>query len=87
MLAHLGRGAVALAAIAGLSTPVRSQVTITGTVRASRHDPLPAAVVQVRGTAYTTQTTEDGRYRLVLAESPESVTVVARRIGFVPQSR
>ena len=87
MLAHLGRGAIALAVMAVVSDPLHSQVTITGTVRASRHDPLSAAVVQVRGTAYTVQTTESGRYRLMLAESPESVTVVARRIGFVPQSR
>ena len=87
MLAYLGRGAVALAVMAVVSDPVHSQVTITGTVRASRNDPLAAAVVQVRGTAYTTQTTEAGHYRLVLAESSESVTVVARRIGFVPQSR
>ena len=87
MLVHLGRGAVALAVMAVVSDPLHSQVTITGTVRASRTDPLAAAVVQIRGTAYSTQTTETGQYRLVLAESPESVTMVARRIGFVPQTR
>ena len=87
MLVQLGRGAIALAVMVVLSDPLHSQVTITGTVRASRNDPLSAAVVQVRGTAYTTQTTEAGQYRLVLSESPESVTVVARRIGFVPQTR
>jgi Mg-chelatase subunit ChlD len=96
MLAHLARplGAISLPALfAFVAAPaLRQNTTITGTVRGDGRAPLAGAVVQIAGTRHSSTTTEDGRYRLIVPAAAvdtmaDSVTLVARRIGFMPQSR
>src|SRR5688500_7220008 len=90
MRAHL-RTLPALLAIA--AAPALAQTTITGTVRDERNEPLPGAIVQVAGTHHGSAATgKDGRYSVTVPRSAldtiaDSVTVLARRIGFTPQSR
>ncbi len=90
MLAHLRTLPVLLAVVAA---PAFSQTTISGAVRGERNEPLPGAVVQVAGTHHgSAATSKDGRYSVTVPRSAldtisDSVTVIARRIGFAPQSR
>jgi Mg-chelatase subunit ChlD len=79
-----------LALFAGTATPALSQ-TISGTVRDDRRAPLSGAVIQIAGTHDGFTTSDNGRYRLVLPRSlpdkSDSVTIIARRIGFEPMTR
>lgn len=90
MLAHLRTLPALLAVVAA---PALSQTTISGNVRDERNEPLPGAVVQIAGTHHgSAATSKDGRYSLTVPRSvldtmADSVTVIARRIGFAPQSR
>jgi len=91
MLARLVRRAGAFALLGAVAAPAESQTVITGTVRGERAAPLTGAYVTVAGTSSGVPTSDSGRYRLVVparvADASDSVTVVARRIGFQPQSR
>jgi Mg-chelatase subunit ChlD len=90
MFANLvGRGAV-LALLGATATPALSQTIITGTVRGERSAPLAGAFVQIVGAHDGVTTNDSGRYRLEvrgLTDKSDSLTVIARRIGFAPMTR
>jgi Mg-chelatase subunit ChlD len=91
MFANFVRRGRALALIGVTATPLLSQTIITGTVRVERGGPLSGAVVQVTGTHGGVPTNDNGRYRLELPrglpDRSDSVTLVARRIGYQPMTR
>ena len=90
MFACLVRCSAVLALFGATATPALSQ-TISGTVRGDRTGPLSGAVVQIAGTHDGITTSDNGRYRLALphglSDKSDSVTIIARRIGFEPLSR
>lgn len=91
MFAKIVRRSAVLALIVVSPAPARAQATITGTVRVAGGAPLGGTVVQIAGTRASVTTSDSGRYRLevptTLPDKSDSVTVVARRIGFEPMSR
>jgi Mg-chelatase subunit ChlD len=91
MFASLVRSSSILALLGVTATPVLSQTIITGVVRAKSSGPLVSAMVQITGTHAGVQTNEAGRYRLEipreLTPKDDSVTIVARRIGFQQLTR
>ena len=86
MSANLVRRFGALALLGFTTAPALSQTVITGTVRVERGRPLQGTVIQVVGTKLSSQTNDNGRYRFEIPrgvpDKPDSVTVVARSIGF-----
>jgi Mg-chelatase subunit ChlD len=90
MFANLVRVGGVLVLLGATATPALSQ-TISGTVRDDRNAPLSGAVVQIAGTHDGVATSDNGRYRLELPRSlpdkSDSVTIIARRIGFAPMTR
>jgi Mg-chelatase subunit ChlD len=90
MFSNLVRCGGALALLGVTTMPALSQTVITGTVRVERGGPLSGAVVQVTGTSNGVSTSDDGRYRLLLRDVPDtsdSVTLVVRRIGYDRMTR
>src|SRR4029434_7605471 len=86
MFASLVRSSSILALLGVTATPMLSQTIITGVVRVKSSGPLVGAMVQITGTHAGVQTNDAGRYRLEipreLTPKDDSVTIVARRIGF-----
>src|SRR3954463_643899 len=86
MSANLVRRLGALALLGVTATPALSQTVVTGTVRAERGGLLQDVMIQVAGMKLSAQTNDAGRYRFELprpaAGTSDSVTVIARRIGF-----
>ena len=72
-------------------TPSQAQTSVSGTVQdKNTGTPMAAVVVGVQGTRDFTTTNADGRYKLdlrMIRTSSDSVTLVARRIGFSPVTR
>jgi Mg-chelatase subunit ChlD len=91
MFASLVRSSSILVLLGVTATPALSQTIISGIVRAERSGPLVDAVVQITGTHAGVQTNAAGRYRLEIPNdgfaTVDSVTVMARRIGFNPITR
>ena len=81
-------GALCVLAVA---TPVAAQTVVSGTVRRERSEPLVDVAIQVQGTRVATISTTGGHYLLrippLTADSTDSVTIVARRVGFAPISK
>ena len=81
----------ALSLLAVAATPALSQTAISGTIRRDRSEPLADVSIQVQGTRIADLSTTGGHYLLriptFLTDSTDSVTIVARRIGFVPSSK
>ena len=73
------------------ATPLLSQTIVSGVVRAERGKAVPGAAVQIKGTHGGVRTDDRGRYRLVVPNdgfaTVDSLTVIARAIGFEPMSR
>jgi hypothetical protein len=90
MFALYVRASVALL-LGVTAAPLRSQTIVSGVVRADRGKPIAGAAVQIKGTHGGATTNESGRYRLVVPNdgfaTVDSLTVIARAIGFEPMSR
>ena len=90
MVALFVRASVALL-LGVTAAPLLSQTIVTGVVRAERGKPITGAAVQIKGTHGGATTDESGRYRLVVPNdgfaTVDSLTVIARAIGFEPTSR
>ena len=73
------------------AAPLLSQTIVSGVVRVERGGPLAGANVQVKGTHGGATTSETGQYRLVVPNdgfaAVDSLTVIARAIGYEPMSR
>ena len=73
------------------AAPLLSQTIVSGVVRVERGGPLAGATVQVKGTHGGATTSETGQYRLVVPNdgfaTVDSLTVIARAIGYEPMSR
>ena len=91
MFARMTRAATIVTLLSASLTPVLSQTVISGTIRAEGAKPLAGAVVQIAGTHAGSPTNDGGRYRLAVSNSQidktDSVTVIARHIGFDPITR
>lgn len=81
-------GVLSLLAVA---TPALSQTVISGTIRRERSEPLADVSIQIQGTRVTALSTISGHYALrippLMPDSTDSVTIVARRVGFAPSSK
>ena len=90
MFAGHARLAVTVALLGATSTPVIAQTAVQGTVRVEKGGALNGAVVGIIGSHIAAPTNELGRYRLEIprsATTTDSVTLIARRIGFAPTTR
>ena len=90
MLAFSVRSSVILL-LGVTAAPLLSQTIVSGVVRVERGGPLAGANVQVKGTHGGATTSETGQYRLVVPNdgfaAVDSLTVIARAIGYEPMSR
>jgi len=86
MFAVRVRGTALIALFCATNTPVFGQTIVSGTVRVDKRSPLAGAVVGVRGSHLGATTNDAGRYSLQIP-SADSVTLIARRIGFAPVTR
>lgn len=65
------------------STPIQTNLTITGQVRDQQGQPLPGVNITVKGTASGTTTNAEGKYSMSLADA--NATLLYSFIGYVPQ--
>src|SRR5688572_27360585 len=90
MLAALVRTGVTVTLLTVAASSAFAQTVVTGIVRDDRNAPLSGAGISARDARVSVMTSDAGRYRLVIPPSgadSDSVTVVARRIGFDPVSK
>src|SRR5688500_5244302 len=90
MLATLVRTGVTVTLLTVAASSACAQTVVTGIVRDDRNAPLSGAGISARDARVSVMTSDAGRYRLVIPPSgadSDSVTVVARRIGFDPVSK
>jgi hypothetical protein len=91
MFAAAARTRMIAVVLLATSTPLAAQVIITGSVTNKTHKALAGSAVQLAATRLSTLSDDAGHYRLevprAVADTTDSVTVIARRIGFQPVSR
>jgi Mg-chelatase subunit ChlD len=91
MLATLVRRSAVVALLAVTASPALAQTIVTGTVRDDRNAPLAGAAISVRGSHASVITNDAGQYRLVvplaLRGEADSLTLLARRIGFAAATK
>lgn len=66
-----------------ISADVRADITIKGTVKDAKNEPLPGATITILGTTRGTVTDIDGKFTL---STPENGTLVFSYLGFKSQS-
>ena len=91
MFATLGRRSAVIVVLGVTASPALAQTVVTGIVRDDRSAPLAGAAISVRGSRASAMTNEAGQYRLVVPvdarDATDSLTLLARRIGFDVTSR
>src|SRR5262249_35652442 len=90
MLAYFVRRTSVIALISATAMPAFAQTVVSGIVRQEHGQPLPSAAISVSGTSVGGLTASDGRYRFEIPSAlgtGDSITVVARAIGFERVSR
>jgi Mg-chelatase subunit ChlD len=90
MLVNFVRRTNVLALLAVTAVPAFAQTAVSGVVQEAHGRPLANAMVSVTGTSIGGRTGADGRYRFEIPETlgtTDSVTLVARTIGYAPATR
>src|SRR5690349_11411301 len=92
MFARQIRFTLLIALLCATTRTVPAQTIVTGVVRADSGAPIVGAAIRAAGThSGAAMTDTAGRYRFVVpkdgADKTDSVTVIARAIGFAPASR
>jgi Mg-chelatase subunit ChlD len=85
MLATLVRRSATMALFGAMTSSAFAQTVVTGVVRDERNAPLAGALISNRWTRQSVTTNDAGRYRLIVPDtvaSTDSITVLARRIGY-----
>lgn len=86
MFVNLVRAASISLLMGATTAPLLAQTIVSGTIRTDAGSPLNGAFVQIAGTHSGVSTNAAGRYRLEVpkdrVDSTDSVTLIARSIGF-----